>query len=74
MTTTVWTEPEGLLCRVPKNSRHGLSTRPPGASSTNLGRHGSREGGGGLTEPGAHASAMAGGMMHMPGGGRPGVV
>ena len=74
MTHAVSTEPERLMRKLPRNSRHGLSTRPTGALSANSDRPARSVGGGAFTEPGAHASPMPAGIIHMALAGRSGLV
>ena len=74
MTTSVPTEPEHLMRRLPRNSRHRLFARPTDASSANSARPAGREGGGGFMELGAHATPVVGGTIHMLAGGWLGLV
>ena len=73
MTHAVATEPERLMRRLPRNSRHGFFAHPTGALSTNSGRPVGREGGDGFTEHEAHASPMPAGTTHTAIGGQAGL-
>ena len=74
MTHAVPTEPERLMRRLPRNSRHGLSPRPTGAVSGNSTRPAGREGGDGFTEPETHASLVPAGTTQTATSGRGGLI
>ena len=74
MTHAIPTEPERLMRRLPRNSRHGLSPHLTGAVSGNSARPTRREGGDGFTEPEAHASRMPAGTTQTAAGGWGGLV